>query len=332
MEPAERSRSVTAISRATHRSESRKRGRRSESPETPTATGRSRNKQTFKKLKKGSKPQTDKDQTKITEFSESQHSNRPTEDNETTTNMADEETLTNTQFEAIMAEFQKMNIKFDTKLDECMHKMNERVETVEGKILDIENKLDQTAVDITNLSQRSEASNEKSVEAVHAANLALAYAEKNEQYQRNFNVRIFNLPEENDESIENCEEKVLAFFKNKLDVTVPIEAIDNLHRLGPKRANKDNSKDNNKDNTGHEKQNINEENEEKNNDDNSNRQTKDNVEEMDTQTDSVPKNTMSDSRPVIVSFVSRRVRREILANRYKLKKKDNQTTAPIIVC
>ena len=235
MEPAERARSVTAISRATQRSESRKRGRRSESPEAPTTTGRNRNKQTFKKQKKGSKPQTDKDQTKITEFSESQDSNRPTEI-ETTTNMAAKETLNNTQFEDIMAEFQKMNTKFDTKLDECMNKMNERVETVEGKVHDIENKLDQTAMDIKNLSRSSEACNERTIEAVHAANLALAYAEKNEQYQRNFNIRIFNLPEENNESIENCEAKVLAFFKNKLDVTVPIEAIDNLHRLGQKKS------------------------------------------------------------------------------------------------
>ena len=329
MEPTARSRSVTAISRATHRSESRKRGRKSESPEPPTTTGRERNKQTFKKQKKGCKSLLEKDQTKITEFSESQQNHRPIEHIETTTNMAaNTETLNNTQFEAIMAEFQKMNTKFDTKLEECMNKMNERVETVEGKIHDIENKLDQTNIDIKNLSQRSEACSEKSVEAVHAANLALAYAEKNEQYQRNFNIRIFNLPEDNNESIENCETKVLAFFKDKLDLTVPIEAIDNLHRLGPKKASRQRDTDNDKNNTENANQTANEQLEVNENDDNQQDKAA-NEEEMDIQI--AENKTNSEARPVIVSFVSRRVRREVLANRYKLKKRDNQTTAPIII-
>ena len=327
MERTPRARSLTATARAsTSRSDSRKRGRRSESPELPS--GRIKSKLSNKKPKRTSY---DKEQTKITSFSETHENDTldlvplPTE-NKTKTNMADNQQ----QFNTLMEQFEKMNTKFDTKFDEVIKRMDDRMDKIESKVLEVENKLDNTVSDVKTLGERVDSSNERVVETQHSASLALSYAENNEQYQRNFNIRIFNLPESNDETIEDCEKKVLAFFADTLGVDVAIDAIDNLHRLGVKTKTK--TLNNNLENVSqqNERDNVANESDEAQN------------VGMETGTESTNAGTeqsqaaqadvnKASPRPVIVSFVSRRVRRQILHNRFKLKKKDGQTSAPIII-
>ena len=125
-------------------------------------------------------------------------------------------------------------LELNEKIDQHLLKMGERMDKIDGKMLEVENKIDSTQSDIKNLGQKVESNTERTVENKHTANLAMLYAERNEQYQRNFNLRIFNLPESSNESVQECEAKVLALFSEKLGVFIPIETIDVLHRLGPK--------------------------------------------------------------------------------------------------
>ena len=55
---------------------------------------------------------------------------------------------------------------------------------------------------------------------------------QNEQYQRNYNIRIYGVSDEKDESIVKCEEKLLKIFKEKLKIEVKSEDIDIAHRIG----------------------------------------------------------------------------------------------------
>ena len=55
---------------------------------------------------------------------------------------------------------------------------------------------------------------------------------QNEQYQRNYNVRIYGITDEKDESNVKCEEKLLKLFKEKLKIEVKSEDIDIAHRIG----------------------------------------------------------------------------------------------------
>ena len=315
----QRPRSVTATRGAASRSDSRKRGRRSESPEPQQ--GRLKDKQLTKKQRKVPTKE-DITQTKITSFSENNTPDAITE-TETTTNMAAENnTLSKSQFESLMSEFEKMH----TKIDQHIQKVDDRMDKIESKMMDLKNKQDKTDADLDNVNQKLEACSEKMIETEHAANLALSYAERNEQYQRNFNVRIFNLPEEANESIYDCEAKVLALFKDKLGVEVAIESIDILHRLGPKprQAAADTDANETKEN--------NQSNENVENPPNSPQASGSGSDkEMETQTEKENPTEKTSPRPVIVSFVSRRVRRDILANRHKLKKRADQTSAPIII-
>lgn len=65
----------------------------------------------------------------------------------------------------------------------------------------------------------------------------------NEQYCRNYNIRIYNLIEPENETPEECEEAVLKLFKEKLClINIVSKDLDAVHRLGKKK--KKNSDDN----------------------------------------------------------------------------------------
>ena len=119
---------------AINRSDSRKRGRRSESPESIVNTTKDK----LHTPKRKKKTEENKSQKKMTEFSESQNKNTVCRkiDTSTKTDMAESKTNTvsEDQFQLLMAEMQKMNTNFDAKFDQCFSKMNERIEKVEGKI------------------------------------------------------------------------------------------------------------------------------------------------------------------------------------------------------
>ena len=323
------------------RSDSRKRNRRSESPENVSI--KTKDKHTPKRHRKVTVID---DQPKITSYS-ADRQNESTADEDIThqpenstlaasaeatqVNMAE---VSNVQ---IMEELRKMNDNLNDKMDKCMKKMDDRMDLLEGKFTGLEIKQERAEDDIKSISQNLELNNENIVELQHSTKLAYAHAERNEQYERNYNQRIINLPEKKNETIQECESLVLKLFSEQLGIDVPIEAIDNLHRLGPLKEKKNGDKPQNDkgDKTQAETNETSEEIQNQNVQEASADRSENNEnggENMDI--DQTKQNELTDqtqSRPVIVSFVARRVWREVLTNRYKLKKKTNQTSAPIII-
>ena len=47
---------------------------------------------------------------------------------------------------------------------------------------------------------------------------------------------IFNMPEDDNETMQQCEQKVLALFNGKMKLDIKLESIDLLHRIGRKVA------------------------------------------------------------------------------------------------
>ena len=339
----ERSRARTlSVNNTRERSDSRKRSSTEANVTSPTT---SNNRNTPKKIKRVVKDDKALKQAKLTAFHS--HQNIVSE-NESDKSASFEPTQTrmatnNEQFQQLMCEFQKMNVKFDEKFDQINQKLDERIEKVEGKVHDIEQSLDKANSEIKTIKRNIEVTEEQVTNAEFTANLALTQSERNEQFLRNYNIRIFNLPENAKETIFELEQKVLSLFSEKLNIHVPIEAIDNLHRMGaknqvspiieqggesPNNAQTDNVENNQANGVNQDQKTANKTDTE---------QKPEGSQSTATGTDST--NTAKDSlnpvvnkpRPVIISFVSRRVRREILANRRKLKKNPGQKTPPIII-
>lgn len=226
--------------------------------------------------------------------------------------------------------------KMDEKIDNLVKNSEERLATVEGKVFEVEQKQDSLKKEIENLQRNQNLGQEMLVGLETEVKLNTNKGVDNEQYQRNFNVRIFNLPETKDETIEECEAKVLELFRTKLDVDVKIEDIDILHRLGPKRVKNDIDKGS--DATNKEHMSVEDDNNDKQDDLNNENgavapdkenelanQNKDGDRQLELEENS------ESSRPIIVSFISRRIRRRVLANRSKLKKRPGQKAKPIII-
>ena len=313
------------------RSDSRKRNRRSESPEEKSISAKDKH---LKRSRKLTQAETPKNQPKITDF----NSENRSEEKDTTTNMA-----TSAEVKMLMEEMQKMNAKFD----EMNMNLVGRIEKVESRVFDTEQAQDNTKKDIDKIKKNLELHEELTAELEHTTHLALTQADRQEQYNRNYNIRIFNVPEDDNESIYDCENKVLALFEEKLNLKISIDSIDNLHRLGPKHRINDVNKS---DVDGDKEKNVNKEKkdertdnetndnmeegevgQQKDNHDSQNQESEGQGENQSNQNNDSSKKKINECRPIIVSFVSRRVRRQVLANRNRLKKKIGQTTAPIII-
>ena len=185
---------------------------------------------------------------------------------------------------------------------------------------DIELKQDAQRKDIEEIKKQQDSNIDVIASNETVAKVSHDKAASNEQYLRNFNVRIFNLPEDDKESIEECEEKVLKLFKEKLKVEVPLEAIDVIHRVGKKKqktkkptngqntagpSGANNNLDSNENMTTDETNVAGDKDQTKNSNDRDS-QTQNQENESQATVEMEPEN----ERPVIVSFLSRRLRRE----------------------
>ncbi len=63
--------------------------------------------------------------------------------------------------------------------------------------------------------------------------MATVQITENEQFSRKYNLRFVGLDESKG---EDCVDKVVAFYKDKLDINVDKAKVDRAHRLGPKNS------------------------------------------------------------------------------------------------
>ena len=246
----------------------------------------------------------------------------------TTTNMADGENL---------SAFEKLVLKklqdLTTKVDNMDRKLDDRINHLEGRVHVVEQAQDTLTSKIDDLKRQQTAGEELIMSSDMRATLSYDQSSANEQFLRNFNLRIYNVPENEKETVKECETKVLELFKDTLDVTVPLESIDLIHRVGKKQntSNRLTEKENpNNQMPASEKQSLNESQNESTEPKNTNGEKSEssqceNVKETEQKIDSPT------GRPIIVSFLSRRLRRDVLEKRAILKKKSSSKTPIMIV-
>ena len=134
-------------------------------------------------------------------------------------------------------------------------------------------------------------------------NLEKNYA--NEQYLRNYNLRIYGLDDDSNETTDQCVEKVLALFRDRLRLDIARDEFDIVHRLSrPKTTSETASKykafkgdgQNQKDGPG----------------------------------GSEEKEEKEPPRAVIVRFLRRQTKNAVIKERKRLKKKDGETSCVVI--
>ena len=288
----------------------------------------------------------DKSQCKITNY-------------KTKTNMADKSASTSSKGEGEkpkLSEFEQLVLEklqnLETRMSEIDKKLDERVDKLESRVHNVETLQERQQIDIDGIRKLHSLGEDLMLSNQSVAKASHSQAIANEQYLRNFNIRIFNLPEQEKETTRECEMKllkVLTLFKEKLQVEVELNQIDVIHRIGKKENIKnsnepieqkeinnhtDDSSQNHKTNGTNSNDNV------PNVGLNQDGQPADSQIENEAQSNENKSHnkTFSDknqgqkgARPVIVSFISRRIRREILENRHKLKKKSLKDIPIIIV-
>ena len=327
---------------ATSRSGSRKRERSTSPVPEFKKPSKIRDSRPAKK-QNNSRPVVDKVQPKITSYKRKNSE----EEEETVSNMA--EKTGETVLGKPLSEFEKLVLEklqgLETKVENMDKKLDLRMDGLESRIFDLEQAKDAQKKEIEEVAKQQNVSVDLITSNETIAKTSHEKASANEQYLRNYNVRIFNLHEVENESIEQCEEKVLKLFNETMKVKVSIDAIDVLHRVGkkkPKAQNKTNEQSKDRPKPGDEKSkekethvnleqnnNINDNTKkDKQNDSQSNRSS---TSKKESDKDSDSDEETEPERPVIVRFLSRRIRREVLENRSRLKENLRPGKKPVAI-
>lgn len=133
----------------------------------------------------------------------------------------DSDTMTTYTLADVMAKLEVNN----TKIDELLASIH---------TLKVEN--DSLKNSVAMIVKEGEVVKSAADTACYRAQMADSRSNDLEQYGRNYNIRMYGVPEAEKETNEQCEEKVLAIFKEKLGLKdITLKDIDVAHRLGERR-------------------------------------------------------------------------------------------------
>ena len=119
-----------------------------------------------------------------------------------------------------------------SELDSAISRFSLRVDQLECRIFDVEKENDNLREEIKQLKLSND-SLEKKIRGQDDENLKIRKLQNDhEQYLRRWNVRVFKVPEQANESAEQCIEKCADIFVNKIGVPVAKEDIEVAHRVG----------------------------------------------------------------------------------------------------
>jgi len=157
-----------------------------------------------------------------------------------------------------------------------MDKIHTSIERLESSLFTLQLENDKLRQDMSAMKKEGEKVKETAYSASFQAQGADERSNDNEQYCRNYNLRIYNVPEQKDETSKQCEEAVLKLFHEKLKLkSITARDLDAVHRLGQKNSD--------------------------------------------------------GPRCIIVRFVSRKTRTEVISQRRLLKKQPGQSTKSITI-
>ena len=122
--------------------------------------------------------------------------------------------------------------KFSTRLSELCTDIKDRVESVENRVSDFEDKCDK----LIRAHDKMKKDNEQLKKDNEELWMRVLHCEKEqndaEQYTRRWNLRLFNVEDQRDETEAQCINKVCKIFTDKVKVTTTPNDIECCHRLG----------------------------------------------------------------------------------------------------
>ena len=201
--------------------------------------------------------------------------------------------------EVMVAEWQSIKEKL-TGIDFDISQIKDRQDRHDSRLKDLQSKVEQSAATIYSVRKNT-----------------LTQSSQQEQYSRNYNLRIYGLEEKKDESINELEGMVIKFFNEKLGVQVEKNDIDVIHRLGRPKQTSDTLGAPMKASTPKRHENGHP----------ADPQSQEGTAEPQMETETTES---SQPRTIIVRFVRRKIKNQIIANRRKLKKKAGETKAVVI--
>jgi hypothetical protein len=116
-------------------------------------------------------------------------------------------------------------------------KLSRSIEEMQATILSLQIENDSLRKEIEGAKKREEGLHEQVTEAKYAAGVAVRRSNDLDQYVRRNNCRVYGMPEtgEGGGEDENCEEKVVKLFKDKMSLNIAEKDIEACHRLGKRK-------------------------------------------------------------------------------------------------
>ena len=122
--------------------------------------------------------------------------------------------------------------KFSTRLSDFCTEFKDRVVNIENRVSDFEDKCDK----LMQVNEQMKKDNDKLRKNNDELLMRILHCEREqndaEQYTRRWNLRLFNVDDQKDETEAQCVAKVCAIFTDKVKVTTTPDDIECCHRLG----------------------------------------------------------------------------------------------------
>ena len=120
-----------------------------------------------------------------------------------------------------------------TDFEKLANKVTERMEKMEARIFDVEKSVD--AFKAENSSLRDENAELKGQVRRQEQKTKKVVSDQNdlEQYNRRWNIRVYNMPEQEGETSEDCTKKCCRLFTELIGVSTTEEDLEAAHRTGP---------------------------------------------------------------------------------------------------
>ena len=118
------------------------------------------------------------------------------------------------------------------EIKELTKTLTERIEQLEGRVFEAETKLEVREEEMKKLRKENETL--KNCVKANEPQLRSVQRDQNDlqQYSRRWNVRVFRVPEEKNETAEDCARKCVDIFCQKLQVKTEVSDIEIAHRTG----------------------------------------------------------------------------------------------------
>ena len=136
--------------------------------------------------------------------------------------------MSQTETKTMKDRFEALMTRTETMLSEWQT-IKEKLQTVDFQIKELQTKHDNMDERVEELSQKEGETHSELSKLKITSNQTNAFQE---QYMRNYNLRVYGLPESKDETPAQLENMLINFFQDKLGVPVKPDDIDVAHRLG----------------------------------------------------------------------------------------------------